>query len=158
MRKSKMVAITDGSRETNRDFGKRFLLTEMSASRVERWATRAFMAMARSGVDIPPEVVQTGMIGIAVLGLRALAMGGVHYDEVEPLLDEMLECVRIIEDVQHPELARPLIEDQVGAEDDIQEVSTRIFLRQEVFDLHVGFFQPGGRSTTTSTSDQKSPG
>lgn len=123
-RKVKTVVIT----AEGRDVGKTFVLTEMSASRVEKWATRALLALSRSGTELPEDVKDAGLAGIAVLGLRALS--GIEYHEAEALLDEMFQCVQV---QPSPGIIRPLIED------DIEEVSTRVTLRSEVFTLHTGF-------------------
>jgi len=145
MRKAEIVQIDEGSRETNRDFGKKFLLTEMPALQAEKWAARAFLALARSGLDLPEEVTKAGFAGVAFIGLRALATGGIVYAEIEPLLDEMLACVRILPDPAHPELSRPLVLDHPEGENDVDEVSTLLLLRTRVFALHTDFFVTGGR-------------
>lgn len=104
----------------------------MSAAKAERWATRALLAVARSGVDMPDGAAEAGMATLAVIGLRALSF--ISFEEAEPLLDEMMECVQIIPDPEkNPNFVRQLVED------DIEEVSTRLYLRAEVFELHTGF-------------------
>lgn len=140
-RKSKHIKIDTGDKSTNRDFGKIFVLMEMPAMQAEKWAARAFMALARSGVDLPADVSNAGMAGIAFMGLRALAVGGIHFEDIEPLLDEMLGCIKIVRDPKTPEMTYDLRMGVPGAEDDIEEVATLIKLRQEVFDLHVNFSQ-----------------
>jgi hypothetical protein len=140
-RKTKEVTIGP---EGGRDAGKHFLLTEMSASRAERWAARAVMAMMRTGIDLPTDIAGSGMAGLAAIGLRALA--GMSYDEAEPLLDEMMECVSVIPDPARPQVRRTLIED------DIEEVMTRLQLRREVVELHVGFSLAAGPSTTETAA------
>jgi len=76
----------------------------------------------------------------------------------EALMDEVMTCVQFRPDpLTHPQTVRPLIED------DIEEVATGIKRRQEVAELHVGFFavdalsrlisatgQPGSSDTPTS--------
>ena len=114
-----------------RDKGKRFVITEMSARGAERWAFRAFLALARAGVDVPEDVEEAGFAGIATFGLKAFA--GVAYEDAEPLLDEMLECVQVYPDPKNEKVFRPLIED------DTEEVETLLRLRKEVFALHVDF-------------------
>ena len=123
-----------------RDVGKVFQLTEMPASQAERWAFRAFQALARAGVDLPDNV--TGA-GIAVVGLKAL--GTMPFEEAAALMDEMFSCVKIVRDTSHPEMAFSLMED------DVQEVATRVRLRAEVFELHTGFSFAGTKPTSTST-------
>ena len=120
------------------DRGKVFVLTRMSAVRAEKWATRVFLALARSGFDIPPEVVSRGMAGVAAIGIRALS--GLQFAEAEPLLDEMMACVQIVPDPARAAFTRATIED------DFEEVSTLITLRRELLNLHLGFFPPAVRS------------
>lgn len=127
-----------------RDQGKQFLLTELPASRAERWAIRAFMLLGKAGADIPDDVQSMGMAGIAQVGFQALVR--CDYDDLAPLFDEMFACVQFIPDPRHPGVTRALIED------DIEEVTTRLRLRKEVFELHVGFFGAAGASTSASSS------
>ena len=124
MRKVLDVTISDAGR----DLGKVFILTEMPASKVEKWAARAILALCKSGFDVPDGA---GMEFIAVAGLKAL--GGLNFFDAEPLLDEMMECVQIRPDPSKPNVVRALIED------DIEEVKTRLQLRAEVFTLHTNF-------------------
>lgn len=121
-----------------RDIGKAFLIREMPASQAERWATRAFLALAKGGIEIPDDVINSGMAGIAAIGIKALA--NVPYGDAQYLLDEMFQCVSIIPDLSKPQVVRPLIED------DIEEVATRLQLRQATFELHTGFFAFAARS------------
>lgn len=128
VRKIKEVTITaDG-----RDRGKTFIITEMPASRAEKWAARAFFAMGRAGIEVPEALQGAGMAAIAVVGIQALAR--LSFVDAEPLLDEMMACVQI----KMPAITRPLIDDGTEAED-IEEASTRLLLRSEVFEIHTGF-------------------
>jgi hypothetical protein len=117
------------------------VLTEMPASQAEKWATRLLLAVTRaakagSGVEIPENLEQLGMAGVAALGVKALA--GVAADDILPLMDEMFRCVQIRPDpISQPLIVRPLIED------DIEEVQTRLKLRAELIALHTGFSLPG---------------
>ena len=114
-----------------RDAGKKFLLTEMSARRSEKWATRVLLALLAGGVEIPDDVLGAGMAGVAAVSSsgNGFLRGGIAFETVEPLLDEMLECVQIAEQNMTRELT----------EDDIEEVATLVWLRGEVLQLHVGF-------------------
>lgn len=139
MRKVQPVTIT----EAGRDQSKAFLITELSADAAEWWAIRAFLALAKSGVDIPEDIQGLGMQGIAVLGLQAL--GKINPLDAKPLLDEMWQCLTIVPDPQkNPTFARQLFPD------DIEEVATRLKLRMEVLQLHTGFSLGGAQSTSTS--------
>lgn len=134
MRKTEVFVVV----KDNRDKGKRFLITEAAALKVEKWATRAMLALARSGHDIP-HVKGAGVAALVVSGLEALQR--LDFADAEPLLDEMMECVQIVPDPKHPETARPLVER--GSEgDDIEEIDTRIEIRKRIFNLHTGFFTP----------------
>ena len=57
----------------NRDKGKKFQITEMSASRGEAWAMRALLALMAGGVNLPEGFERMGMAGLAEVGIRALS-------------------------------------------------------------------------------------
>jgi len=155
MRKTSLVRITDGTKEINRDFGKTFVIKEMPASVAERWATRALLALARSGIDLPESAMGGGWAALAVAGFQALSHA--NFSDIEPLLDEMWQCVSICPDMRHPEIIRALMwagADGEGA--DIEEVATLIKLRGEVFTLHSGFFIPGVNSTSSISGNPTS--
>lgn len=135
-RKVKEITITGDA--DNRDAGKTFQITEMSAMAAERWATRAFLALARSGVEIPDDIAARGLQGVAALGWQALS--GIAYHDAEPLLAEMLGCVQIAEKHATRKLT----------EDDVEEIATYLTLRKEVFALHVDFSKLAGRSNSPS--------
>lgn len=122
-RKTKDVTIT----LDNRDNGKVFRLTEMPAVQAEKWAARALLAMSRSGVEIPEEAMTAGAATLLAAGLRSFT--SMAFEDAETLLDEMFACIQSV----HGPVARALIED------DIEEVTTRLFLRGEVIEIHTGF-------------------
>ncbi|MEF3068043.1 hypothetical protein [Pandoraea apista] len=124
-----------------RDFGKVFVITEMSAAAAEEWAGRALFAMLNAGVEIPDNIAGAGLAGVASLGIEALSR--VTFDAAKPLLDEMFSCVQI---QPSPKVTRALIED------DIEEVATRLRLRKEVWNLHVDFSTAAGSSTSGQAS------
>jgi hypothetical protein len=129
-RKSVEVRIT----AEGRDKGKTFFLTEMSAASAEAWAIRAMGAMARAGSDISLETLAGGAGSMTVLvaaGMKAFLAA--PWEDIEPLLAELFGCVQIQPDPGHPEVRRPLVGD------DVEEIDTRIRLRDEVIRLHVGF-------------------
>jgi hypothetical protein len=127
-RKTKEVTITT----EGRDRGKTFIITEMPASRAEKWAARALLAITRSGVPMPEELRGAGMAAIAIVGIRAIL--SLSFEDAEPLLDEMMTCVQI----KMPAITRPIIEDGTEGED-IEEPETRLLLRSETLELHTGF-------------------
>jgi hypothetical protein len=161
MRKTSIYTVT----EENRDKGKVFQITEMSAAEAEQWAIRAFFALMNAGVDIPDEIASMGFAGFAamnqeddetkeiakmqILGLASVvlgALGRVPYPMAKPLLDDMMDCVKIIPDPSKPQVVRALMDI------DIEEVSTRLKLRKSVFDLHIDFLEPAALSTMAQTA------
>lgn len=147
-RKTLEVRITD----EGRDQGKVFVLTEMPASQAEKWGMRVLCILLGSGVQVPPDLANAGMAGVAMIGFANLLRGGVlEFPQLEPLLDQMMTCVSMRPDPAHPEIVRPLIEE------DIDEIPTRLRLRAEVFALHTGFSSAAAlwesvRSTTAAAS------
>jgi len=71
-----------------RDKGKVYKITEMPSEQGEEWAYRLLLSLSRSGVDLPEETLNLGMIGVAFLGVRAL--GGLQWHEAKALLDELM--------------------------------------------------------------------
>lgn len=139
MRKEKTVVI-----ESGRDKGKMFLIKELPASQVERWATRALFVMMNCGVEVPDNLLSAGLAGIAAVGIKSLTK--VPYEQAEPLFDEMMTCIAIVPDPRQPLVKRGY--EGVGAmiEDDIEDVTTRLILRKAVFELHMDFFISAARS------------
>lgn len=133
MRKTEIFTVTT----PGRDKGKRFVLTEMPAMKAERWAYRALLALAHSGVELPDDYKSMGLQALAIAGLRALQ--GLEFGEAEPLLKEMMDCVQIMPDPANPGLVRPLQNNEMEG-DDIEEVTTIIDIRKRLFALHTDFF------------------
>lgn len=132
MRKSETVVVPKWP--GNRDTGKMFVITEMPAAQAEKWALRAFLALKSSGERIPDNVAGLGMVGVMIIGLNVFLQANVDFDKLEPLMDEMFSCVRIIRDPRHPDVVTDLASD-----DDIEDVATRAWLRSEVLRIHTGF-------------------
>jgi hypothetical protein len=138
MRKNEIVTISaDG-----RDKGKVFIITEMPALKAERWAIRALLALARSGVELPDDAARGGMAALAHAGLKALH--NLAFEEAKPLLDEMWSCVTIVPNPRNIEVFRPLVMNEMEG-DDIEEIGTIWVLRERVFRLHSDFFFKGKR-------------
>lgn len=115
----------------NRDNGKQFVITEMPAYQAEKWAYRLFLGLAAGGIEVPENVKESGMLGVASMGAKALV--GLPWGLAEPLLDELLSCVQIRPDPSKPAVLRSDIMN------DIEEPTTFMRLRMEVIALHVGF-------------------
>jgi hypothetical protein len=124
MRRSEVVEIGKG-----RDEGKRFKITEMDAEGAEWWAFRALQAIAGTDANIN---FQAPLAELAGQGLKALAKAPA--DQIKPLLDEMMACVKVV---------MPAGGERELNKGDIEEVATRVELRKAVFELHIGFFTDG---------------
>lgn len=118
--------------DEGRDKGKAFHITEMPARPGHRWATRVLFAVMNAGVELDDNVLNSGFAGLASVGLQAL--GKVHIDVAEPLLNELFDCIKAIPDPSRPAVMRPL------CDDDTEEVSTLFKLQFQVVNLHVDFF------------------
>lgn len=130
-RKTLKYAVEDPK---SRDHGKVFLLTEMPTTQGEKWAARAINALLSSGIKIPDSAVHEGLRGLASLGATMFdGFSGIHWDLLEPLMDEMMLCVRLIPDPAREDVTRPLLEI------DIEEIKTRLLLRNAWLELHIGF-------------------
>lgn len=70
MRKVKEIKIEND----NRDRGKRFRITEMSAMAQERWATKAVCALLNSGLALPEGMTAEDLQGASGLA-KILSMG-----------------------------------------------------------------------------------
>jgi len=112
------------------DENKMFLISKMPAFKQEKFAYRALMALARSGVEIP-EGMTSNTEKLAAIGLTALLKA--DFNDIEPLLDEMLQYVKIIPNQANPKIQRDL------REEDIEDVRTIMALRKEIFAHNVDF-------------------
>lgn len=154
MRKTKEIKIETA----NRDQGKRFRITEISACAQERWATRAVMALLNSGLELPKGISAEdlqGSSGLAkILGMGVKALSNVKYEYAESLYAELLKCVEYL-GIQGDTVSRPLTEET--ADEVIEEVTTLLLLRKEVLRLHFDFLSDGGNLTSVSREDKKAP-
>lgn len=131
----------------NRDAGKIYHLTEMPAAKAEKWAMRAFMALARSGFNVPEGIASLGIIGVFMISFQAFRYAS--FAEIEPLMDEMMLCVRAVPNKDNTLVTRPLVDT------DTEEIQTRWDLRKEVLELHSGFTFAEIASMLTKTAVSK---
>lgn len=155
MRKTKLIKIA----AEGRDKGKLFIVSEKSAAEAEWWATRALLALGKAGADLG-DTESLGMQKLATIGLTSLMK--VDPLDLRPLLDEIMGCVQIITDPNNVDYARPLMINSTTGEDDIEELSTYVRLRSEVFELHTGFSIPvagptSGSETGSTSSSSPTP-
>ncbi len=133
-RKTKQIIISSEN-PNNRDKGKLFIITEMSAMDAERWASDALHGLAQSGIGLPEDFRNAGTAVIAQIGIKAL--GGMPAETLHNLMDRMMQCVSYVPDPQKPMINR--IPDGKVVQDDIEEISTLVRLRGEWFSLQTGF-------------------
>lgn len=126
--------------EGSRDGGKHFLISEMPAAAAEKWAFRMFIALKGSGSEIPESAQRLGMVGVMFAGFNTFLRADVDPDAIEPLLDQMMTCVKFIRDPRATDKTTgdPIATDLVS-DDDILDVKTRMWLRSEVLRVHTGF-------------------
>lgn len=123
-----------------RDDGKVFLITEWPAARAEKWALKTFLAYNRGGGELPLDrVAGMGMEGIFALGVQTFLRGQMQSTEVIPILDELLDCVKIIRDPSKRGADGQVIATDIVSDDDIAEIQTRLWLRSEVLRVHTNF-------------------
>jgi hypothetical protein len=132
MRKELLYTAQDG-----RDKGKQFIITEMAARPAHKWATRALFALITGGVEIPENVMDMGMAGLASIGIQSL--NGISIEKAEPLLDELLTCVTVRPDPNRPEVVRNLFDA------DVEEPITYFKLQKEAIMLHLDFSIPDAK-------------
>lgn len=119
----------------SRDAGKVFVIKEWPAIRAEKWAWRMFLVLKGSEGQIPQDVKNLGMVGVAIVGLNIILRSRVDDPaELERLLDEMLTCVSIVRNPRDPETYTPIV-----SETDVMDVKTLLWLRSEVLRVHTGF-------------------
>jgi hypothetical protein len=120
-----------------RDAGKVFLITEWPAERAEEWAFRALIGYNRGGGQVPVEAISGGMEAVFWLGVNTFLRGQMQAAEVIPILNELMECIKIIRDPNTKGPDGPVAHDVLPG--DIEEIKTRLWLRSEVLRVHTNF-------------------
>lgn len=115
-----------------RDNGKTFVLTEMDAYTGQDWALRMLLAVAASGVQLPPGALGAGWAALAPFAITALL--DASYAELRPLLAEMLDQVQYEHNPKHP--PQPIA---AGPNCVVEEIKTFFILHKALFALHTGF-------------------
>jgi hypothetical protein len=123
-----------------RDNGKTFRITEMPAHQAEEWAMKALSAISKGGVELPPAALGGNMLVIVAVGIQALLSA--DFEAVKPLMAEMLECVQVLNRTEGGEVTLRRL-----TPDDTEDVATRLWLRDQVLELHTGFSLAGALST-----------
>ena len=131
----KTVTIT--IEEKNRDHGKKFKITEMSAVALDKWASKALLALANSSADLPLDDA-IGIQGWAKLVDKSFLFkifSQLKYELARPLYDELLSCCAYIDGVTATGRELSIS----NADEIIEELSTLFKLRWEVLKLSFDF-------------------
>lgn len=136
-RKTKIVAAPHFENCEDRDHKakRQYLITEWSAAKADRWIQEVMLTANKGGGSLPIDMRGIGWEGIAVMGINTFLRGNIDKAEMIELGEQLLECVQIVRDPAHPTTsAGPLVGD-----DDIEEVATRWWLRDQVVSVHTNF-------------------
>ncbi|HDI3034391.1 hypothetical protein G9G39_06835 [Cronobacter sp. EKM101R] len=123
--------------ENNRDKGKEFIITEMSAWDAEELAQDLFRAMGEANFSgIPADVIAMGCAGLATLGLNVLSSAPPAV--ARQLKERLMSTVQIV--ITHEgncqvREVKPI---------DFEEVSTIRNLMDEVFKINFDFLTIAG--------------
>lgn len=128
-RNQKVITLDDSFK---RDAGKSFLITEMPSRKTFKWGCRAVITLINAGVDFPEGSEQMGMAALIGKAFTELK-NGLDWEQVEPLMDELMEYVQFIPNTNNLNVTRGLIES------DIDEFKTIAYLHKEVLQLHLNF-------------------
>ena len=129
---------------TGDDAGKIYIIEKMSVYKAEKWAAKALLAMLHGGVDIPQDTANAGIAGLMKMGLTGLL--GAKWEDVEPLMDEMMEEVQFLPDASNPNVKRKLFPG------DIEDVRTLIQLRKAIWNLNTDFLKAADILNTGATA------
>ena len=83
MRKTEIIKLVDDGKELT------FRITQMPATKAERWANRAIFLLIGAGKDIKKDSNIDDVIK---------AIASVDYDKAEPLYNELIECCTYLPD------------------------------------------------------------
>lgn len=119
--------------ESGRDKGKKFKITEMPATKMDKWATKALLILGKQGTAF----------NLAQLDLEELLRGlsNADYAGVEPLLEELLSCASFERDGVSMTMTSSI------ADGIIEDWTTLFRLRIEALKLNLGFLEQGDGST-----------
>lgn len=155
----KIITIEEG-----RDMGKTFVVTEMPASKLEKWSARALLALFNGHVPATVAEQARGSNATALAGVVMSGLNGVSWEQVEPLYDELLTYAHRIPDTARPADRIPLNKNNVDAH--IQDMGTLLRLRAAVLEVCFDFFgrdgglysrlqEAAGRLTSGTTSPSR---
>lgn len=133
----KEIIITDD----NRDKDKKFMITELPASKTEAFS----MLMIENLSKIDPDTIKK-LQDIAKKQSNTQALASIDTSELDPRLASILYLgidKYLFETLIHITSVASITITEQNADQYIEEVSTRLKLKEEFMGLHMGFFQKG---------------
>lgn len=118
--------------DNNRDHGKEFIITEMSAWDADEMAQDLFRSMGESNfTGVPPDVIAMGCAGLATLGMNVLSVA--PPDVSRNLRDRLISTVEVVIRHDGGQQTRKVIPE------DFEEVDTIRKLLDRVFEVNFSF-------------------
>lgn len=141
--------------EKGRDAGKTFKITEMPASRLEKWAARALLAVFAG--EVPSNLASMAKASNAAALVTGVmeGLGAIRWEAVEPLYDELLTCIARVPDPANTANVVPLLPSNVDAH--VQDVGTLLRLRAAALEECFAFFGDGGGLLSRVTQAMRQP-
>ena len=146
MRKTEIIKLMDDGQERT------FRITQMPATKAERWANRAMFLIIGAGKDIKKDATLDDVI-------RMIA--SIDYDKAEPLYNELIECCTFLPDGNANGAGIGCTQDTIDAQ--IIDPMNLYKLRMAAAKLNFGFFMsalqsqdPKANTITFSKTSHKS--
>ncbi|WGS75545.1 hypothetical protein [Edwardsiella piscicida] len=118
--------------DNNRDRGKEFIITEMSAWDADEMAQDLFRSMGESNfTGVPPDVIAMGCAGLATLGMNVLSVAPPEVSR--NLRDRLIATVEVVIRHDGGQQIRKVIPE------DFEEVETIRKLLDRVFEVNFSF-------------------
>jgi len=128
----------------SRDFGKEFIITEMSAWDADELAQDLFRIMGEEGfTGIPADVISMGCAGLVTYGLPVLTSASPEVSRA--LRDRLMKTVQVC--ITHENQTTNRL---VNGPLDFEETDTIRRLLDKVFEVNFSFLAIGGESTSHS--------
>lgn len=151
-RETKVVKVPHFEACRNRDLGKQYFIQEWPAATADKWIQRLAFSFNKDGGQLPLNMRGVGWEGIAIVGINTFLRGNGDREEMMRLADELLDCVQIIRDPKYPQNPSPIV-----ADEDVEEVATRYWLRDQVVSVHTGFSPGAALWRLLSSITEKAP-
>jgi len=164
MRKESTMTLADGGQQLT------FKLRQFPATQQERWLNRLVFLLAKGARESAlfggGQDARNDKGGLPKLdfsdfermkaffkkegpaGLLKI-LGGLAYEDVEPLYEELMTCAKIARDNFEQDCTKAALDSAV------EDVATLYFLRLEILKLNFGFFLGGGNSPKEAPPDIK---